>query len=72
METLKLVLMEYCQRILDENGMPVDWATSVAIPIFKGKGDMMNTEMRSGVKLLEHVMKIVECYNRKDWEKLKR
>ena len=28
------VLMKPCQRILDEKGMPADWATSVAIPIF--------------------------------------
>ena len=31
------VLMEFCHRILDEKGMPKDWATSVAIPIFNGK-----------------------------------
>ena len=28
------VLMELCHGILDQNGMPKDWATSVAIPIF--------------------------------------
>ena len=28
------VLMELCQRILDGKGMPEDWATSVAMPIF--------------------------------------
>ena len=31
------VLMEVCQRILDAKGIPADWATSVAIPISKGK-----------------------------------
>ena len=40
--------------------MPEDWATSVAIPIFKGKGDIMNCVMHRGIKLLEHAMKIVE------------
>ena len=50
--------------------MPADWATSVVIPIFKGKGDIVNCGMYSGVKLLEHAMKIVEkvlvknCSNR--------
>ena len=29
------VLMEHCQRILDGKGMPVDWATSVAIHLCK-------------------------------------
>ena len=54
------VYMELCQRILDGKGMPADWATSVAIPIFKGKRDIMNCGMHKGVKLLEHAMKIVE------------
>ena len=31
------VLMEISQRYLDEKGMSADWATSVAIPIFKEK-----------------------------------
>ena len=31
------VLMELCQRILDGNWIPADWATSVAIPILKEK-----------------------------------
>ena len=32
----------------------------VIVPIFKGKGDVMNCESYRGVKLLEHAMKIVE------------
>ena len=31
------VLMELCHRILDGKGMPENWATCVAIHIFKGK-----------------------------------
>ena len=34
--------MEYCQRILDGKGMPADLAMSVAIPIFKGRGDAID------------------------------
>ena len=40
--------------------MPEDWSTSVVIPIFKGKGDIMNCHMHRGVKLLGHALKIVE------------
>ena len=40
--------------------MPYDWATSVAIPIFKRKADIVNCGMYRGAKLLEHGMKIVE------------
>ena len=39
------------------NEMPADWANSVAIPIFKGKGDIMNCGMYRGVNLIEHVIK---------------
>ena len=49
------VLMELYQRILDGKGLPADWATSVEIPIFKGKGDM-----NCGIKLLEHVKEMVK------------
>ena len=50
--------MELCQRILVGKGMPADWATSVAIAICKGKGDIMNCRMYIGVHLHEHAMKI--------------
>ena len=54
------VMTELCQRILDGKGMPAEWKTSVVVPIFKGKGDVMNCGAYRGVKLLEHGMKIVE------------
>ena len=36
------VMMELCQRVLDGRGMPDEWKTSVIVPIFKGKGDVMS------------------------------
>ena len=54
------VVMELCQRVLDGTGMPDEWKTSVIVPIFKGKGDVMSCGSCTGVKLLEHAMKIVE------------
>ena len=39
--------------------MPADLATSVAIPICKGKGYIINCGMHSGVRLLEHAINIV-------------
>ena len=54
------VMVELCQRVLDGNGMPPEWATSVVVPIFKGKGDAMSCGAYRGVKLLEHAMKLVE------------
>ena len=36
------VMVELCQSVLDGRGMPDEWALSVVVPIFKGKGDAMN------------------------------
>ena len=54
------VMMELCQRVLDGKGIPDEWKTSVIVPIFKGKGDVMNCGSYRGVKLLEHAIKYVE------------
>ena len=54
------VIKKLCQKILDGKGMPEEWKTSVVVPIFKGKGDVMDCGAYRGVKLLEHAMKIVE------------
>ena len=39
--------------------MPVEWALSIVIPIFKGK-DIRNCSCYGAVKPLEHGMKVVE------------
>ena len=57
------VMVELCQGVLDGRGMPDEWAMSVVVPIFKGKGDTISWGHivgGGGVKLLEHAMKIVE------------
>ena len=53
-------MVELCQQVLEGKGMPADWGLSVVVPIFKGKGDVMNCGSYRGVKLLEHGMKVVE------------
>ena len=40
--------------------MPVEWALSIMVPIFKGKGDIRNCICNRAVKLLEHSMKVME------------
>ena len=54
------VMMEQCQHVLDGKGMPDEWKTSVIVPIFKGKSNVMSCGSYRGMKLLEHAMKIVE------------
>ena len=53
-------MMDLCQRVMNNIGMPDEWKTSVIVPIFKEKGDVMNCGSYRGVKLLEHAIKIVE------------
>ena len=54
------VMMELCQRVLDGRGMPDEWKTSVIVPIFKGKSDVISCGSYREVKLLEHTTKIFE------------
>ena len=44
------VMVELCQSVLDGRGMSDEWALSVVVPIFKGKGDAMNSGAYRGVK----------------------
>ena len=54
------VMMELFQRVSDGRGMPDEWKTTVIVPIFKGKGDVMSCGSYRGVKMLQHAVKIVE------------
>ena len=40
--------------------MPVEWALSIVVPIFKGKGDIRNCGYYRSEKLLEHGMKVLK------------
>ena len=40
--------------------MPAEWALSIMVPIFKGKGDIRNCSCHRAVKLLEYGVKVVE------------
>ena len=54
------VMAEICQKVLDGFVMSIEWALSLGVPIFKGKGDISNCSCCTSVKLLEHGMKVVE------------
>ena len=43
-----------------EGSIPEDWKSSVVLPIYKGKGDLMECGSYRGIKLLGHAMKVVE------------
>ena len=41
------VMLQLCQRILDRKGIPDEWKTSVVVPNFKRKGDVVLTNQWS-------------------------
>jgi len=43
-----------------EGSIPEDWKSSVVLPIYKGKGDLMECGSYGGIRLLEHAMKVAE------------
>jgi len=45
-----------------EGCIPEDWESSVVLPIYKGKGDPIVCGSYSGIKLLEHAMKVEERF----------
>ena len=53
-------ILDLCNGIVKEGGIPEDWKSSVVLPIYKGKGDPMESGSYRGIKLLEHAMKVVE------------
>ena len=53
-------LTEVINKAWKAEEIPTDWKESTLIPIYKGKGNIMDCGNYRGIKLLEHTMKIYE------------
>ena len=53
-------MLDLCNGIVKEGCIPEYWKSSVVLPIYQGEGDPMECGCYSGIKLLEHTMKVVE------------
>ena len=51
---------EICNLVVREGRIPEDWCKSWMVNVYKGKGDALECGSYRGIKLLEHVMKILE------------
>jgi hypothetical protein len=51
---------DMCNAVVKEGRIPADWSKSWMISVYKGKGDALECGSYRGIKLLEHVMKILE------------
>ena len=53
-------IMEAFNNILKTKKMPNDWRKSRIVPIFKGKGDVLEYKNYRGIKLMSHTIKLWE------------
>ena len=51
---------ELCNAVVKDGRVPRDWSRSWMINVYKGKGDALECSSYRGIKLLEHVMKVLE------------
>jgi hypothetical protein len=51
---------DVCNLVVKEGKIPEDWSRSLMMNVYKGKGDALECGSYRGIKLLEHVMKILE------------
>ena len=54
------VLAHLIKSVIAEGVVPADWRDSIIVNLFKGKGNALDRENYRGLKLTDHVMKLVE------------
>jgi len=55
-----LWVTDLCNKIVQEGKVPSDWRKSWMVKVYKGKGDALECGSYRGIKLLDHVMKVLE------------
>ena len=51
---------DLCNKIVREGKISSDWRKSWIVKVYKGKGDALECGSYQGIKLLDHVMKVLE------------
>ena len=54
------IVEAFNNNILRSNKIPNGWKKSRMVPIFKGKGDVLECNNYRGIKLMSHTMKLLE------------
>ena len=60
-ETGAVEVRDLIEDIISEGCIPTDWQESFIVNLYKGKGDALNRGNYRGLKLIEQVMKVLEC-----------
>ena len=53
-------MTDLINNIVKEGCIPDDWRKSILVPVYKGKGDPLVCGSYRAIKLLEHLMKVLE------------
>ena len=51
---------DLCNAIVRDGAIPSDWRKSLMVNVYKGKGDALECGSYRGIKLTDHVMKVLE------------
>src|SRR2546425_1457857 len=51
---------DICNEVVSSGVVPVDWKRSWMVNVYKGKGNALECSSYRGIKLLEHVLKVME------------
>ena len=51
---------DICNEVVSSGEIPVDWKISWMVNVYKGKGNALECSSYRGIKLLEHVLKVLE------------
>jgi len=54
------LILDLCDGVVKEGGVPDDWKSSVVLPVCRGGGDPVECGSCRGIGLLEHAMRVVE------------
>src|SRR6267154_1575405 len=53
-------MTDICNEVVSSSEIPVDWKRSWMVNVYKGKGNALECSSYRGIKLLEHVLKVLE------------
>ena len=59
------IIADLINTIISEGKVPINWRDSIIIRLFKGKGDALDLSNYRGLKLTDHVLKVIEKSGRK-------
>ena len=54
------IIADLMNAVILEGKVPADWSDSIIVTLFKGKGDALDRSNYLGLKLTDHVLKVID------------